>query len=603
VVTTYAYDKATQRIANIQAALPPVPAGYVFNNFQFGYDPVGNVTSLTNAALPPATNSIGGPESKTYVYDDLYRLLSSAGTHTIASGATFKYTFSQSYDSIHNITHKTQSAMQNGAVNPQTTYDFAYTYPAPGSAHPHGPTAIGPFTITNDADGNQINTLGTGTSDQSEYLYDEENRLSCANKGPQAPSPSCNAQGNTQFIYDHDSERKVKDKSTPTIYPNQHYTDFGGGSGNQFKHIFIGSERILTKKARIAPDRQHWYYHTDHLHSTGMVTNEQSAMVDAIHYFPFGEVWLEEVPASLPMDYFFTAKELDQETGFYDFGARYLDPRFSKWMTADPALGSYLPGIGKSSASLPSLGGAFRPTNLALYGYGHHNPATLWDPNGRETAPNWNTFGYSPKRFEGDPIGQKLQDMTTKAAKEFDAQGMRGFTAGQRGAIAKHSWLQSVFRGYNIDKMVRIEVAKDPELSSRLSGVINNGVDFKDSKTGMRYDMTTEDEFINKKMDKYGRENLKLLDTGRDPNLPPKKDGNDKGPPDDDKINYVQCASLTVCYDDKTGTAWIWENGEVVPFPSPSPGSVPRVQRMFRFQLPESQFPGGRILVPRFIIP
>jgi len=28
-------------------------------------------------------------------------------------------------------------------------------------------------------------------------------------------------------------------------------------------------------------------------------------MVDAIHYFPSGEVWLEEVPASLPVDYFF----------------------------------------------------------------------------------------------------------------------------------------------------------------------------------------------------------------------------------------------------------------------------------------------------------
>ena len=72
----------------------------------------------------------------------------------------------------------------------RTSCDVAYSYPAPGTARPHAPTAIGAFTITNDADGNQVNTLGTGTSDQSEYLY--ENGLSCANKGPQAPSPSCN---------------------------------------------------------------------------------------------------------------------------------------------------------------------------------------------------------------------------------------------------------------------------------------------------------------------------------------------------------------------------------------------------------------------------
>jgi hypothetical protein len=145
-----------------------------------------------------------------------------------------------------------QTAMQNGAVNPQTSYDFAYTYPAPGSAHPHGATAIGGSTVTNDANGNQINTL-TGTSDQSQYLYDEENRLSCANKGPQTPSPSCNAQGTTSFIYDHAGVRKVKTQSSPVIYPNQYYTDFGGGAGNQFKHIFVAGQRPLTKKARVAP--------------------------------------------------------------------------------------------------------------------------------------------------------------------------------------------------------------------------------------------------------------------------------------------------------------------------------------------------------------
>jgi hypothetical protein len=49
------------------------------------------------------------------------------------------------------------------------------------------PTAIGEFNITNDADGYQTNTQDTGTSDQSEYVYDEENRLSCArSRRPQA---------------------------------------------------------------------------------------------------------------------------------------------------------------------------------------------------------------------------------------------------------------------------------------------------------------------------------------------------------------------------------------------------------------------------------
>src|SRR5262249_28988215 len=129
---------------------------------------------------------------------------------------------------------------------------------------------------------------------------------------------------------------------------------------------------ILTKKARIAPDRQHWYYHPDHLGSTSIVTNENGQLTEHTHYFPFGEVWLDERPASLPVPYLFTAKELDPETGFYDFGARYLDPRFSKWMSTDPALGTYLNR------------GQVNPRNLAAYSYGYNGPLVHIDIGGLE---------------------------------------------------------------------------------------------------------------------------------------------------------------------------------------------------------------------------
>jgi hypothetical protein len=39
----------------------------------------------------------------------------------------------------------------------------------------------------------------------------------------------------------------------------------------------------------------------------------------------------------------FTGKELDEETGLYYYGARYLDPRVSRWLSADPAMGDYIP--------------------------------------------------------------------------------------------------------------------------------------------------------------------------------------------------------------------------------------------------------------------
>ncbi len=136
--TTYAYNPLNRRLANVQATLA---MGYTFNNFAFTYDPVGNLTQLQNNAQFPGSftggnlgNAIGGPWTKTFAYDDLYRLTTSTGTHSVAPTQTFTYSFSQAYNSIHNITHKTQTAMQGTAVNPQITYDFAYSYPAPGSA-------------------------------------------------------------------------------------------------------------------------------------------------------------------------------------------------------------------------------------------------------------------------------------------------------------------------------------------------------------------------------------------------------------------------------------------------------------------------------------
>jgi len=121
--------------------------------------------------------------------------------------------------------------MQGTAVNPQITYDNAYAYPAPGSAHPHSPAAIGEFNLTTDPNGNQITTRDTGTGDVNQYLFDEENRLSCANKGPQMPSPSCIGSNLIDFIYDHAGVRKLKKAASPTIYPNQYYTDFGAFQG------------------------------------------------------------------------------------------------------------------------------------------------------------------------------------------------------------------------------------------------------------------------------------------------------------------------------------------------------------------------------------
>jgi RHS repeat-associated protein len=53
---------------------------------------------------------------------------------------------------------------------------------------------------------------------------------------------------------------------------------------------------------------------------------------------PYGELWVEHGLEGLEaVPYRFTGKELDEETGLYYYGARYFNPRTSRWISADPA--------------------------------------------------------------------------------------------------------------------------------------------------------------------------------------------------------------------------------------------------------------------------
>jgi RHS repeat-associated protein len=60
---------------------------------------------------------------------------------------------------------------------------------------------------------------------------------------------------------------------------------------------------------------------------------------------PHSGVFLREKNAcgETPGDFDLSGKELDEETGFYYYGARYLNPKTSVWISADPAMGDYVP--------------------------------------------------------------------------------------------------------------------------------------------------------------------------------------------------------------------------------------------------------------------
>ena len=93
----------------------------------------------------------------------------------------------------------------------------------------------------------------------------------------------------------------------------------------------------------------------------GGLTDADGNIAQHIEYIPYGEVFVEERNNSFSTNYLFNAKELDNETGLYYYGARYLDPTGAMWLSVDPVFHA----------------------GTSPYAYCLGNPVKMVDPDGR----------------------------------------------------------------------------------------------------------------------------------------------------------------------------------------------------------------------------
>ena len=414
VETRYAYDPDRRWLDTIGTN---TDYGAVYQAMNYSFDEVGNVLGVVNTAAEFQTQTA-------YGYDALYRLTHAEGTITAQrfgmADYSSRYTQDFTFNSVGNLTSKisTLSTTPAKTIGAALDYEFDYVY-YPGKANQaehigdlwyrydangnvteereggHSELPPGDAKLTRVGDVRVVNRgFGLSTGDpqnagiyQRNFIWNEENRI----------TRSVDSNITVDYRYGADGERAIKYSTVgETLYFNplwQAATDYP--ELRQSKHIYVGSTRIATRcnikgyQDSGYEELNTFYYHPDHLGSAQLVTDYEGEKYEHMEFTPYGELWVEETSDAVSKTPFrFTGKEMDEETGLYYFGARYLNPRTCMWLSSDPAIEKYLPVApidGESreyNNNLPGMGGVFNTANLTGYRYAGNNPLKYTDPNG-----------------------------------------------------------------------------------------------------------------------------------------------------------------------------------------------------------------------------
>jgi len=164
-----------------------------------------------------------------------------------------------------------------------------------------------------------------------------------------------------------------------------------------------GARTVSDTKDGETPERLIYFYHSDHLGSSSLITNFDGEVTQHVEYIPYGEIFMEERNSSFSTPYLFNAKELDDETGLYYYGARYFDPTGAMWLSVDPLFEKY--------------------AGMSPYNYCSGNPVKFIDPDGMDY--------YSSTDENGNEVIQ-WQDSEKAFYIDEDGNSWEYYSAGQK---------------------------------------------------------------------------------------------------------------------------------------------------------------------------
>jgi RHS repeat-associated protein len=198
-----------------------------------------------------------------------------------------------------------------------------------------------------DAAGNMTTYPGYGS-----YTYDAENRMVTAN--------------GVTYTYDGDGRRVMKSTGKLYWYGAGGEVLLEGDPAQTYvydEHIYFNGQRIARRSQTSQTNSSVYYFFSDHLGSSRIVTDSAGTVVEDSDFYPFGGERV--VLDGLNNNYKFTGHERDGESGLDYFIARHYAFTLGRFLQPDPG-----PFVLRNAQS------------LNRYSYALNNPLRFVDPSG-----------------------------------------------------------------------------------------------------------------------------------------------------------------------------------------------------------------------------
>ncbi|WP_081385975.1 SpvB/TcaC N-terminal domain-containing protein [Leptospira santarosai] len=360
IETSYSYD-VKGRMIRLNSSGDVNGSNKVLQDAVYSFNPNNNnITNISNTTSDFNTQY-------DYGYDGLGRLTNANGSYLGITEGNLSRRFQQSFDYAKNgnLTSKRIHDPGNGNITDEWSYQYTNHQVTNIDSSKSGADTL---ILQYDANGNLTRQRDNVKDLTKRISVDSQDRITQIQDGNNAILGS--------YWYDESGFRirrsALEEKNNvfanvEILYPSKFY----GLEFIESENILTSVNNVYLNGVRIAAMNEAGalaYYLTDQVDSVSHVLDDEGNTLSQIQYQPYGETFVQRGDLNFSPKY--NSQELDRESGFYFYNARYYDPGIARFTSADTI-----------------IDGEWDTQGWNRFSYVKGNPIGAKDPTGHCTSP------------------------------------------------------------------------------------------------------------------------------------------------------------------------------------------------------------------------